>query len=277
MNAPRQGQRVSRVRNVVRVWRFWGNIAGFQNVYDDWMCGRYSIVRGEKIVVVIPNVTMPVNLRLVGRYNAAPSQLLPVITNLSNEVQMLRWGLVPSWAKDESVGYKMINARAETLAEKPAFRKALASRRCLIPADGFYEWRKEADGKTKTPMYIRMRGGELFAFAGLWEIWRDPDGKEVRSFTIITTAPNDLVKPIHDRMPAIMPREGYLDWLKQEAMSAEEATAWLRPFPADLMEAYPVRPLVNSPKNEGGDLIVPAEKQNTELPPNPAKPQLDLF
>jgi putative SOS response-associated peptidase YedK len=272
----------------------------FKNVYDDWMCGRYSIVRGDKIVLVIPNVTMPVNLRLVGRYNAAPTQLLPVITNQSNEVQMIRWGLIPSWTKNATVRLKLsedklvvslelipvinedikkshtiINARAETLAEKPAFRKALASRRCLIPADGFYEWRKEADGKTKTPMYIRMRDRDIFAFAGLWETWNDPGGKEVKSFTIITTAPNDLLKTIHDRMPAIIPREGYLDWLKQEAMSADEAAAWLRPFPAESMETYPVRPLVNSPKNEGDDFISPAEKQL--LSPKSGEQQFDLF
>jgi len=232
------------------------------------MCGRYSIVRGDRIVQVIPNVTIPANLRLMGRYNAAPSQLLPVIANDSHEVQMLRWGLIPSWAKDPKIAYNMINARAETLAEKPAFRKTLASRRCLIPADGFYEWRKNPDG-TKTPMYIRMRDHELFAFAGLWESWKSPEGEVIKTFTIITTAPNELLKTIHDRMPAIIPREGYLDWLKTDVMTPEQAMAWLKPLPAELMEAYPVSPLVNSPKNDSEDLI----KQQAEAAPAPQKPK----
>jgi putative SOS response-associated peptidase YedK len=226
------------------------------------MCGRYTLVRGDKIVEVIPNVTMPANLRLVGRYNVAPTQVVPVVANDSQQIQLFQWGLIPSWAKDAKIGNKLINARCETLAEKPAFRKALARRRCLIPADGFYEWQKRPGGKDKIPMYIRMRGGDLFAFAGLWESWKSPEGQEVKTFTIITTPPNELLRPIHDRMPAIIPREGHEEWLKGGEMAPEDACKWLKPYPAECMEAYPVLPLVNSPGNEGSELIEPAKGED---------------
>jgi len=218
------------------------------------MCGRYSIVRGDRIVQIIPNVTMPANLRLVGRYNAAPTQDLPVVAGQSLQVQMFKWGLIPFWAKDATIGSKMINARAETLREKPAFRKSLERRRCLIPADGFYEWRKNANG-TKTPMYIRMRDGDLFAFAGLWDIWKNPAGEEVRSFTIITTTPNELMRTIHNRMPAILPREAYSHWLNEGTISEAQTAEWLKPYPAKAMAAYAVSPLVNSPRNDSEELI----------------------
>jgi putative SOS response-associated peptidase YedK len=251
----------------------------------DVMCGRYTLVRGDKIKVVF-NVTVPADLRLVGRFNVAPTQLVPVITNDSPQLQLMRWGLIPSWTKKAKVRIKtsgdkaivslelipqssdgvkksnlIINARAETLTEKPAFRKALAKRRCLVPADGFYEWRKNGDG-SKTPMYIRMCNDELFAFAGLWENWEDADGVQVRSLSIITTTPNELMKSIHDRMPVIIPAEGYSHWLATGDLSPEKASRWLKPFPTELMRANPVGPMVNSSKNEGSDLILPA----TELP-----------
>src|SRR3954470_11434200 len=165
-----------------------------------FMCGRYTVIKHDKIVDVIMNVTISADMHLVGRYNVAPSQMVPVIANGSDALQMMRWGLIPSWAKDEKIGYMMINARAETLQEKPAYRTALARRRCLIPADGFYEWRKHAGGKGKTPMYIRMHDAGLFAFAGLWETWKNPAGEEVKTCTIITTTPNDVTRSIHDRM-----------------------------------------------------------------------------
>ena len=222
------------------------------------MCGRYSIIRGDKIVKMVFNVTVPTNLRLAGRWNVAPSQMVPAILNcaVQPELAMVCWGLIPSWAKDEKVGYKMINARAETLTEKPAFRTSLAKRRCLIPADGFYEWQKHADG-TKTPKYIRLKTRDLLAFAGLWETWRTPSGEALRSCTIITTSPNELTRTIHDRMPAIIPREGYLDWLAPDAMSPAHAMDWLRPYPAEEMEALTVSTQVNSAKNEGPQLVEP--------------------
>lgn len=241
------------------------------------MCGRYTLVRGDRIVQVIPNVTVPVNLRLIARYNAAPSQLLPVLTNDSDQLQLFRWGLIPAWAKDEKIGSKMINARAETVAEKPAFRTELARRRCLVPADGFFEWQIKPGRKTKTPMYIRMRDQALFAFAGLWETWKNPAGPPIHSFTIITTSPNALMGTIHDRMPVIIPRESYGEWLKKDQMFPMEAQEFLRPYPAESMEAFPVRPLVNSPRNEGAELI----ERAPEPPPESATPdedsQLKLF
>lgn len=187
------------------------------------------------------------------RYNVAPTQLLPVVTNGDpNRFEIMRWGLVPSWAKDLSIGNRMINARAETITEKPAFRPALRRRRCLIPADGFYEWRRYIDEngeEIKQPMYIRMKGGETFAFAGLWEEW-GPDG-EVLSFTIITTGPNELMSRIHDRMPVIVPREHYRDWLRgRDEIPSETVTGLLVPYPASRMEAWPVGRGVNNPRNE---------------------------
>jgi putative SOS response-associated peptidase YedK len=264
------------------------------------MCGRYTLVRGDKIKVVF-NVTVPADLRLGGRYNIAPTQFAPVITNDSPQLQLFRWGLIPSWTKKAKVRVKttgdkaivslelipdsnaaakksqlMINARAETLTERPAFRKALVQRRCLVPADGFYEWRKNADG-SKTPMYIRMRDGEPFAFAGLWENWVDAEGASVRSFTIVTTSPNELVKSIHDRMPVIIPSEGFSSWLTPREISAEVAGRWLKPFPAELMQAEPVGPLVNSAKNEGSDLILPATAQPGIKPVKELPSQPSLF
>jgi putative SOS response-associated peptidase YedK len=146
----------------------------------------------------------------------------------------------------------MINARAETLSEKPAFRTALKRRRCLVPADGFYEWRKEPDGKTKTPMYVRRRDGEPFAFAGLWDVWHTPDGSVVPSCTVITTGPNELMAPIHDRMPVILPPAA-------NEQAAADMTSLLRPYPAEELEAYPVSRRVNSPRNEGAGLVERAE------------------
>jgi putative SOS response-associated peptidase YedK len=152
----------------------------------------------------------------------------------------------------------MINARAETLGEKPAFRSALRRRRCLVPADGFYEWRKEADGKTKTPMYIRLRDKAPFAFAGLWETWRSPDGTTVPSCTLITTEANHLVKGIHDRMPVIIPREAYERWLDPKEKDPGELKDLLKPYPPEEMEAFPVAKTVNSPANETDECVKPA-------------------
>jgi putative SOS response-associated peptidase YedK len=241
------------------------------------MCGRYTIVKGDRIVQVIPNVTMPANLRMVGRYNVAPGQWVPAVTNDCSQLQLLRWGLIPSWARDESIGFKTINARSETLAQKPAFRQAFTRRRCLIPADGFYEWRAGPGRKAKTPMYIRLRQGDLFAFAGLWDRWISPDGTEIKSLTIITTPPNDLLKPIHNRMPAIIPPEGYADWLRPEEINVDDAQKWLAPFPAESMEAFAVRPLVNSVNNEGSDLIAPAPPDADPTAEKNAGRQHELF
>jgi putative SOS response-associated peptidase YedK len=171
----------------------------------------------------------------------------------------MRWGLIPFWAKDPSIGYKMINARAETVAEKPAFREALKQRRCLIPADGFYEWKKgnsptlsptagDKGGAPKTPFCFTMADDSVFAFAGLWEQWKSPEGKMVETCTIITTTPNALLADVHDRMPAILPGDAYELWLDPGFQKADAVCELLKPFDARLMRRYEVSTRVNSPK-----------------------------
>ena len=189
-------------------------------------------------------------------YNIAPTQtVLTVVNDGRNRAEHMRWGLIPSWAKDASIGARMINARSETLAEKPSFRRVLQKRRCLVLADGFYEWRK-AGGK-KIPMYIALKSREPFGMAGLWETWKAPSGETVRSCTIITTAPNSLMEPIHNRMPAILPQQAEAAWLAQDIEDQALLTGLLRPGRAEDMEAYEVSPLVNSPLSNAPDCIVP--------------------
>lgn len=221
------------------------------------MCGRYTLITLADLVNCFPWITT-LPERIAPRYNIAPTQPILIIPNDNrSKFDHALWGLIPSWAKDPSIGSRMINARAETLDEKPTFRNALRRRRCLIPADGFYEWRKNRDG-SKTPMRIRRRDGRPFAFAGLWEIWGDDKGNEVRSATIITTAPNELVRPIHDRMPAILRPEFYDKWLSPDEVPPAEAKEMLKPFPANQLAAEAVSGRVNSPKAEGPDCIAPA-------------------
>jgi len=184
------------------------------------------------------------------RYNIAPTQDVLVVTqDGARRLESYHWGLIPSWAKDASVGNRMINARAETLAEKPSFRAALSRRRCLIPADGFYEWQVTGTGAkpAKTPMHLRLTDGGLFAFAGLWDEWRGPDGVALRSCTIITTAPNAVVAPIHDRMPAILRPKDEALWLDPSVSEAGALLSLLGPYPPDAMEAYAVSRQVNAP------------------------------
>jgi putative SOS response-associated peptidase YedK len=225
------------------------------------MCGRFTLVRLSDFLDRFPWITPPEDLPEdpVMHYNIAPTQPVAAVTNDGTKVDYLRWGLVPSWAKDKSVGNRMINARAETLAEKPAFARLLKSRRCLIPADGFYEWRREPGRKTKTPMYIHMKDGHPFAFAGLWDKWRDKEsGKTLRSFTIITTKPNELMRPIHDRMPMILRETDYRRWLSPgDSASPDELSTMLAPYPPAELEAYEVSPGVNSPANESPQNISP--------------------
>ncbi len=195
------------------------------------MCGRYTLklpivdLAGE-LDLELPKFTFE------PRYNIAPTQRLPIVTYDDGQVLALhRWGLIPNWAKDPSVGNKMINARGETLASKPAFRDALAKRRCLVPASGFYEWKKSPTGKV--PQHIDNQDRSLLTFAGLWESWTDGEEKEIRSFTIITVTPNTLMATIHDRMPAIILPEDRERWLSPD-LSTEEALKLLRPYPDGL-------------------------------------------
>ncbi len=192
------------------------------------------------------------------RYNIAPTQDVAVVPNDGEKrVQFFRWGLVPFWAKDPAIGNRLINARAETAAEKPAFRAAYQRRRCLILADGFYEWRSEPEQRAKTPMYVRLASGAPFAFAGLWEVWR-PDDTPLYTCTILTTEPNKLMAPIHNRMPVILPPAAYDRWLDVAEQRKGAMDDLLRPYPAEEMIAYPVSRLVNSPANDSPACIVPA-------------------
>jgi len=227
------------------------------------MCGRFTIIRLSEFLDRFPWIVRTDAAPMPARYNVAPSQAVAAVTNQQSKIDYVRWGLVPSWAKDLSVGNRMINARAETLAEKPAFSRLLRRRRCLIPADGFYEWRKNPDGKTKTPMYIRMTGGRPFAFAGLWDTWHDPDGATVPSCTIITTTPNELMRPIHDRMPVILKEADYQRWLAPEETPAESLTKLLEPYPAGEMEAFAVSKAVNSPRVDAPQLIEPVREETS--------------
>ena len=217
------------------------------------MCGRYLLhTPVHRLQQAFGFTELP---NLTPRYNIAPTQTVPIIRQQASgegrELALVRWGLVPSWAKDVGIGGKMINARAEGIAAKPAFRTAFHKRRCLVPADGFYEWQKVAGGKQ--PMLIRLRSGGPFAFAGLWERWRGPDG-EVETSTIITTTPNALTAPIPDRMPVVLDPADYDRWLDPAQPDAE---ALLRPCPDDWLVAVPVSRRVNSPRNDTVDLIEP--------------------
>jgi putative SOS response-associated peptidase YedK len=222
------------------------------------MCGRFTLTADpQQIQIAFPGLTIPTQT-INPRYNIAPTQPIAVIPNDGkNRLDYYIWGLIPSWAKDPSIGSRMINARAETLAEKPSFRNAFRRRRCLILADGFYEWQQQPGKKTKQPMYIRLKNEGVFAFGGLWEIWNAPDGSTILSATIITTEPNELVRPIHNRMPLILPEAHYDLWLSPEERKPEDLQPALRPFPSDEMAAYPVSTQVNSPAYDEPALIEP--------------------
>ncbi len=221
------------------------------------MCGRFTLkANPAELEAAMPEFEFP--QELPPRYNIAPSQAVAVIANNGqNKVEFFRWGLIPSWARDASIGNKMINARAETLAEKPAFRAAYQRRRCLILADGFYEWRKET-GKIKTPMYIRIESGQPFAFAGLWESWQPASGEAILSCTIITTTPNALLEKIHHRMPVILRGQDYALWLDPAERAPDQLNKLLMPYPASRMTAFPVSALVNDPKHDTPACIAPA-------------------
>jgi putative SOS response-associated peptidase YedK len=221
------------------------------------MCGRFTLtVDAGDLRKAIPGLEVPDSLQ--PRYNIAPTQDVAVVANDGPySVAFFRWGLIPFWAKDPKIGSQMINARAETLAEKPSFRAAFRRRRCLILADGFFEWRREPGRKAKTPMYVRLKSGQPFAFAGLWESWQSPEDETILSCTIITTTPNSLVKKIHNRMPVILVPEAYDEWLDPAERNPDELTRWLKPYPASGMIAYPISTRVNDPRNDSPDLLIP--------------------
>jgi putative SOS response-associated peptidase YedK len=221
------------------------------------MCGRFTLFAEYDDILNRFDIEAAIEQDLyVQSYNIAPSHsVLSVINDgTQNRLGYLRWGFVPSWAKDEKVGYKMINARAETLAEKPSFRHAFKHRRCLIIADSFYEWKKGSN-KTKTPIRIKLKSNDLFAMAGIWERWKSPEGNSLFSCSIITTTPNELMKDIHDRMPVILNKEDEQEWLDPSLNDVSKVSHLLKPLAADNMEAYEVSSLVNSPSNNTPNLI----------------------
>ena len=213
------------------------------------MCGRFALLTHAEALIERFGVEEVIK-RPEPRYNIAPTQNVTVVVQREKlQLTEMRWGLIPSWAKDVSIGNRMINARAETVAEKPSFRSAFKKRRCLILADGFYEWQKV--GKIKIPTHIRLKSREPFAFAGLYEYWKTKSGKMLESCAIITTTPNELMSPIHHRMPVIVSPENEVAWLDLENQDVSELLSILQPYTPDQMEAFEVSDFVNSPKNQG--------------------------
>ncbi len=222
------------------------------------MCGRFTLVAGEDdLQAEFEGIDFPT--QFAPRFNIAPTQpVLAVPNDGKRKADFFIWGLIPSWAKDPSIGSRLINARAETLAEKPAFRGSYKHKRCMILADGFYEWKAVPGSKAKVPHYIQLKSLKPFAFAGLWAEWRSSDGSELRSCAIITTSPNELMASIHNRMPVILQPEHRPAWLDPASSGTEALAPLLRPFPADLMRAFPVSTLVNNPAMDRADCILPA-------------------
>jgi putative SOS response-associated peptidase YedK len=221
------------------------------------MCGRFTLtVDPAELQEKFGEYTFPKHF--APRFNIAPSQPVLAIPNDEKfKVDFFVWGLIPMWAKDPSIGNRLINARGETVAEKPSFRGSLKYKRCLILADGFYEWKTARDRKTKTPYYIHMKDRKPFAFAGLWDSWNGPDGSAIRSCTIITTEPNELMTMIHDRMPAILHPRDYAKWLDPTPQTPDRLLPLIKPYPAESMDAYIVSTMVNKPANDTPELVVP--------------------
>ena len=234
------------------------------------MCGRYRLSRRKQIIEEHFDIVSGEE-DWVPRYNIAPTQPVPIIRQHTKEprreMSLVRWGLIPSWAKDASGAAMMINARSETAATKPAFRDALAVRRCLVPADGFYEWVRT--GKTKQPYCFEVNGGELFAFAGLWERWKDASGQWIKSCSILTTTPNAVTSAVHDRMPVILDPSNYDLWLDPGMKNVDAVTDMLKPYDAGTMRSYRVSNRVNHVANDDADCAKPIELE--------ASPQAQLF
>ena len=224
------------------------------------MCGRYRLSRRKQIIAEYFD-SVPGEEDWSPHYNVAPTQPVPVIRQSPKEpvreLSLIRWGLIPSWAKDSSVAAKMINARAETASTLPAFRDAFKSRRCLIPADGFYEWKKT--GTAKQPYCFEINEGELFAFAGLWDRWRDSNGNVLETFSILTTTPNAVTSPVHDRMPVILEPDGYDLWLDPGMRDVSAASECLKPYDALQMRCHPVSSRINYVSNDDQECSAPVE------------------
>jgi putative SOS response-associated peptidase YedK len=230
------------------------------------MCGRYTLTSsGEAVATLFDLVEIP---QLPIRYNLAPTQEAPVVRVLApggpRSLALLRWGLVPYWADDPAIGNRMINARSESVAEKPAYKSSFKKKRCLIATDGFYEWKKE--GKAKQPYLIRRRDRQPFAFAGLWSSWKSPEGTPLETFTVLTTSANETIRELHDRMPVILERDAFGLWLDPKVDDAARLQELLVPAPADLLETVRVSKAVNSPANDGPDCIEPLVDHEAPAP-----------
>ena len=218
------------------------------------MCGRYTLTTPPDVLArafCVPSVPP-----LPPRYNVAPTQPVLIVRKAANrEAVLARWGLIPSWSSDAAIGNRLINARAETVADKPSFRAAFRQRRCLVPATGLYEWQKQ--GKYKQPYHVRRKDGEPFAFAGLWERWQEPGGEPIDSCTILTTEANDLMRSLHDRMPVILDPRSYDRWLDHGRHDREALCSLLAPCPSEWLVAFPVSSYVSNARNEGPKCLEP--------------------
>jgi putative SOS response-associated peptidase YedK len=230
------------------------------------MCGRYTVISNPEALRALFGYEEQPNFP--PRYNIAPTQPIAIVRLVDGKRRfaLVRWGLLPSWVKDPKTFTLLINARGETVCDKPAYRAAMKRRRCLIPADGFYEWQKAGD--RKRPFYVHAASGEPLAFAGLWETWTGPNGEELETGTIVTTTANDTLKPIHERMPVIVPREAFDLWLNCTDVDAKTAEALIAPAPEGLLEAYEISTAVNRTANDNPKLLEPAGA----APPEQVKP-----
>jgi putative SOS response-associated peptidase YedK len=221
------------------------------------MCGRYTITASLDLILAHYHISQ-ITFTYAPRYNVAPGQMIPAIISGNNEEKrlgQLKWGFIPSWAKDEKIAYKMINAKSETVLEKPAFRQSLFKKRCIIPADGFYEWKSVGNGKQPMRFVLNSRG--LFSMAGLYDTWVSADGVKVHTCTILTTQANDLVRGIHDRMPCILTSEQAAVWLNRNEQDPLRLLSLLQPFPSETMTVYPVSNRVGNVKHDDPDCILP--------------------
>ncbi|HEX9929306.1 MAG TPA: SOS response-associated peptidase [Pyrinomonadaceae bacterium] len=229
------------------------------------MCGRY-VLKAEKEAIekefdsIVEQAKQAEQLNHP-RFNIAPSQIVLAVRQFEFEriANGLKWGLIPSWAKEESIGNRMINARAESITEKPSFRNAFRSRRCIVPASGFYEWKQTGGKGAKQPFYFHLKDKPVFGFAGLWETWKTEEGEEIESCTIITTEANAVLAPVHDRMPIIIKPEDYEAWLDPKNFDTDDLQKFLKPYPSYEMASHAVSRQVNSPSFDGEELINPVE------------------
>jgi putative SOS response-associated peptidase YedK len=224
------------------------------------MCGRYTLYQTEDLKDRFNLVTKPL-IRVSDNYNVAPGQYMPIITRgeKGNTVSLMKWGLIPPWAKDINIGYKLINAKSETVFEKPMWRSPVLNNRCLVPARGFYEWKVLSDSKTKLPFYIHPKDLDLFAFAGLWSTWEDVEKRSIMSFSIMTTEPNKEMAEVHNRMPVILHPEDEASWLEPSRRDRGSLEPLLRPYEDDGLDMYKVSEDVNSPRNNDEHLIYALE------------------